>query len=157
MPKWTPPPVAFPVIWSLIAVLRTMASVTAFEFAGGRLLNPALLAMLAHLSIGDTWNTINNVERRMGTAVVGVLAVLASVVAVEFAFMKTSTLAGVLLAPSVVWIGIAAALVTQIYRINNPKDGTEPLWPVQGRASAELKLPFMKYLDRLRLKTPQRA
>ena len=34
---------------------------------------------MAHLCIGDTWNAITNVERRLGTSALYVLCVLASV------------------------------------------------------------------------------
>ncbi|GAB5362082.1 hypothetical protein AAMO2058_000768000 [Amorphochlora amoebiformis] len=141
-PSWMPAPIVFPIVWTAIAIMRTVSSVVAFKAAGQTLLAAPLLAMLAHLSIGDTWNTINNVERRIGTAFVGVLGVLASVITVEALFYQLSPLAGAILAPSVLWISIATFLVGEIYRLNNPKDGSEPLYPVRGRARAPWALPF---------------
>ena len=38
-----------------------------------------LLWLVFHLCVGDTWNTINNTERRTGAAVPGVACVWASV------------------------------------------------------------------------------
>jgi tryptophan-rich sensory protein len=55
---------------STIAVLRCVSSTMVWEACGRNLLAPPLLAMMAHLCIGDTWNTINNVE---GRCAVGVL------------------------------------------------------------------------------------
>jgi hypothetical protein len=65
-PSWMPPPLAFPIIWSSIALLRAFSSVAVFTTVG-TLNHPAIFAMLAHLAIGDTWNNINNVEKRLGT------------------------------------------------------------------------------------------
>ena len=76
-PSWQPPPKAFPLIWTTIAFLRTISSYLVYQTSG--LMSKPILAMMAHLSIGDTWNTINNVERRMGTAALGVQFVMASV------------------------------------------------------------------------------
>jgi len=142
MPKWTPPRLAFPIIWSTIAVLRALSSSVIFQATGNKLISPPLLAFCAHLCIGDTWNTINNVEKRLGPAVIGVLTVLASVATVDAVYFATSKVAGLILLPSVVWITIASALVTQVYRLNNPGDGSEPLYPVKGRASAAWRVPF---------------
>lgn len=86
-----------------------------------------LALMMVHLAIGDTWNTINNVERRMGTAVAGVALVWLSVIAVDSAYFNTTTTAGLLLAPSVVWLSVASFLVYTINQLNGP----EPLFPVK--------------------------
>ena len=86
-----------------------------------------LALMMLHLAIGDTWNTINNVEKRLGTAVVGVSFVWLSVLAVDYAYFSTSTLAGGVLAPSVVWLSVASFLVYSIWDLN----GNDPLLPMK--------------------------
>ena len=90
------------------------------------LVSKPIMAMMAHLSIGDTWNTINNVERRMGTAALGVQIVMASVYYAVFQYYKANKLAGKILAPSAVWLTIANFLVVTIWRINTP---LRPLFP----------------------------
>jgi translocator protein len=133
-PSWMPPPLAFPVIWSSIAVLRAFSSVAVFTVTG-TLNHPAIFAMLAHLSIGDTWNSINNVERRLGVACVGVSVVLLSVYNVVFQYLRVDRTAGFLIAPSAVWISVATVLVWTIWNINPREDGTrEPLAPMTRRA-----------------------
>lgn len=57
-----PPPLAFPVIWSTIGVLRAVSSVMIYQ-ATGAFFSLPILAFIGHLCIGDTWNTINNVEK----------------------------------------------------------------------------------------------
>ena len=59
-PSWQPPPLAFPIIWTSIGLLRTISSVLIWKSAGTILTKP-IFYMMAHLAIGDTWNTINNV------------------------------------------------------------------------------------------------
>eukprot|EP00611_Tribonema_gayanum_P030325 TRINITY_DN83_c0_g1_i1.p1 TRINITY_DN83_c0_g1~~TRINITY_DN83_c0_g1_i1.p1 ORF type:complete len:698 (-),score=265.49 TRINITY_DN83_c0_g1_i1:150-2243(-) len=125
-PWWTPPRMAFPVIWSTIAVLRCVSSTLIWEACGRNLAAKPLLLFALHLSIGDTWNTVNNVEARRGAAVPGVFCVWLSVVATTLMYYKTLPRAGLLLAPSAVWITIANFLVFEIWRLN----GKEPLYPV---------------------------
>ena len=128
-PAWMPPPLAFPIIWSSIALLRALSSVAVFTTTG-TLNHPAIFAMLAHLAIGDTWNSINNVERRLGTACVGVGFVLLSVYNVVFQYLRVDRTAGLLITPSAVWITVATALVWTIWTLNPRADGTrEPLAP----------------------------
>ena len=53
-----------------------------------------LVVYMAHLAIGDTWNYINNVEKRTGVAVPGVLACWAGVAAVVATYFSVSPTAG---------------------------------------------------------------
>ena len=134
-PAWMPPPLAFPIIWSSIALLRAFSSVAVFATVG-TLNHPAIFAMLAHLAVGDTWNSINNVERRLGVACVGVGFVLLSVVNVVVQYLRVDRTAGLLIAPSAVWISVATALVWTIWNINPRADGTrEPLAPTTAKAA----------------------
>ena len=68
-------------------------------------------------------------EQRRGVSAVGVLAVLASVYAAVGCYFATRPLAGLLLAPSAVWISIASVLTWTIWKINPP---LEPLLPQAG-------------------------
>mmetsp|Transcript_42060 Transcript_42060/g.61883 ORF Transcript_42060/g.61883 Transcript_42060/m.61883 type:complete len:302 (-) Transcript_42060:45-950(-) len=126
-PSWMPPPLAFPIIWSTIGILRTVSSVLVWKAMGRDLLNPATLALMLHLSIGDTWNTINNVDRRLGFAVPGVVCVWLSVLNLVRAYFAALPLAGYVIAPSALWLSVAMVLVTTLWRMNS--NGQEPLWP----------------------------
>ena len=117
-PSWTPPPLAFPLIWSTIALLRTISTVMIFKSTGTLLCKP-IFALMAHLSIGDTWNTINNVEKRLGTAVLGVAFVWASAGYAAYLYYNQLPLAGKVLFPSCVWLTVASFLVYSIWRMNS--------------------------------------
>lgn len=131
MPDWTPPGVFFPIMWILVvAPLRATATVLVWQQVG-HLCDASILALMLHLSIGDTWNTVNNVERRLGAAVPGVLCVWASALFAASTYYSVLPMAGQVLLPMCLWITVAAALVTDTWRINNT-DGAEPLYPYVG-------------------------
>lgn len=134
MPSWTPPGVTFPIMWVLVvAPLRAASASLIYSEATGRLneahLNdPVLLWLVFHLCIGDTWNTVNNVERRTGAAVPGVVLVWLSTLYAARQFWDVSPLAGGLLGLTALWITVAGALVADTWRINN-EVRPEPLYP----------------------------
>ena len=140
MPSWTPPGVTFPIMWVLIVgPLRAYSSTLVWEATGMHLLNPVLLCIMLHLSIGDTWNTVNNVERRLGAAVPGVACVWASVLFAASQYYSVSPLAGSLLGLTAVWISVAGLLIADTWRINSGEAGGkwegEPLYPYKGEVS----------------------
>jgi len=140
MPGWTPPGVTFPIMWVLIVgPLRAFSSCLVWEATGQHLLCPTLLCLMLHLSIGDTWNTINNVERRLGAAVPGVVCVWASVLFAATQYAAAEPLAGQLLGLTAVWITVAGALIADTWRINSAESGGkwegEPLFPYKGGVS----------------------
>ena len=125
-PSWTPPGIAFPFIWLTISCLRAASSTLIWRACGKVLFSPPLLVLVAHLCIGDTWNCVTNVEKRLGTSAVGVIAVLASVYTAVAVYAKTLPLAGALLAPSALWISIASVLTWTIWNMNTPKQSLLP-------------------------------
>ena len=136
-PAWMPPPLAFPIIWSTIALLRAASSVAIFVHVGS-LDVPAVHAMLLHLAVGGHVEQHQQRRRRLGVAVVGVGCVLLSVYNVVLQYWKVTPNAGYLIAPSAVWISVATVLVWTIWRINPKPDGTrEPLFPTRRRVAAE--------------------
>mmetsp|Transcript_24022 Transcript_24022/g.40115 ORF Transcript_24022/g.40115 Transcript_24022/m.40115 type:complete len:301 (+) Transcript_24022:57-959(+) len=116
-PSWQPPAAAFAIIWITIGFLRTIAASKIYT-ATGSLASPALMAFFIHLSIGDTWNSINNVEQRLGTAALGVLFVVGSVFNAVRKYYEVSPTAAYILAPSCVWLSVATALIFAIWRVN---------------------------------------
>jgi len=137
MPGWTPPGVTFPIMWVLVVgPLRAYSSTLVWEATGGHLLDPVLLCIMLHLSIGDTWNCVNNVERRLGAAVPGVACVWASVLFAATQYSSVSPLAGQLLGLTAVWITVAGLLIADTWRINSAEAGGkwegEPLYPYKG-------------------------
>lgn len=126
-PGWAPPPLAFPIVWMSIAVLRVVSAYLVWSAIGQTFLCVPLILYVVHLSLGDTWNTIFTVEGRLGAAVpMVIVGPLLSVAVVTFSYFQTVPLAGWIILPSLVWLAIATALCISLWRLN----GQEPLYPV---------------------------
>lgn len=126
-PGWAPPPLAFPIIWLSIGVLRVISSYLVWQASGQTYLTLPLAIFMMHLALGDTWNTVFTVEGRLGAAVPVVLVgPLASAIVVTGSYWKVVPLAGQLLLPMVIWLSVASALVISIWQLN----GAEPLYPL---------------------------
>ena len=139
-PSWTPPGIAFPFIWLTITGLRASSALVVWRASGRTLFCAPLLTLVAHLCIGDTWNCVTNVEKRLGVSSVGVLFVLSSVYKAVLTFYAAAPLAGLLLAPSAVWISIASVLTWTIWSINTPR---QPLLPRQDGKASALQVPLL--------------
>ncbi|NEQ50229.1 MAG: TspO protein [Leptolyngbya sp. SIO3F4] len=126
-PGWAPAPLAFPIIWMSIGVLRVISSYLVWQALEQNYFSWPLALFMMHLALGDTWNTVFTVEGRLGTAVpVVLMGPLVSAVVVVFTYWQIVPLAGQLLLPMVIWLGIASLLVISIWRLN----GAEPWYPM---------------------------
>ncbi|MEA5553683.1 TspO/MBR family protein [Anabaena cylindrica UHCC 0172] len=125
-PRWSPAPLVFPIVWMIIAVLRVISSVLVWQQMNHQFLVLPLILFVVHLALGDTWNTIFTVERRLGAAVpVVILGPWLSAVVVTAIYWQTKPVAGMILSFSCVWLTVAAVLVFRIWQLN----GSEPLYP----------------------------
>jgi tryptophan-rich sensory protein len=155
MPEWTPPGVVFPIVWILIigplraassALLVTSAATGTAATAAYA--SPAVLALMLHLSIGDTWNTINNVERRYGTSVVGVACVWISAAFAAFQYGQVDALAGKLLSIPLIWLTIASSLIVRTWQINpTPSTGEKESFLPTKPASQEGSITKFTWFD----------
>lgn len=131
MPTWTPPGIVFPIVWILIiGPLRALSSSLIYKANGGVYGDFNTIAwLMVHLSIGDVWNTINNIERRYGTSVLGVLCVWVSAAIAAYQYSHVSALAGRLLAIPLLWLTVATSLIFRTWQINpNPITGKVESW-----------------------------
>ncbi len=146
-PWWQPPPLAFPIIWSSIAFLRAISTTMVFQQTGTMLTRP-IFAMFLHLSCGDTWNTINNIEGRLGTAALTVPTVLATAAYTTACYYTVSKKAAEVLFPSVVWLSVANCLVYAIYKLNN-RGNRYSMFPSKEEGPAsKWMLPFARGFNR---------
>ena len=130
-PGWAPPPLAFPIVWMSIAVLRVVSAYLVWSALGQTFLCWPLVIYVIHLSLGDTWNTIFTVEGRLGAAVpMVIVGPFLSVLAVTISYYNVRPLAGWIIFPSAVWLAIATVLCISLWRLN----GQEPLYPVVAKA-----------------------
>ncbi|MDB9525691.1 tryptophan-rich sensory protein [Oscillatoria sp. CS-180] len=126
-PSWAPPPLAFPIVWMSIAVLRVVSAYLVWSAMEQTFLCLPLVLFVVHLSLGDTWNTIFTVEGRLGLAVPAViLGPFLSVAILTISYYQTAPLAGWIIFPSWVWLTVATALCISLWQLN----GKEPLYPL---------------------------
>jgi benzodiazapine receptor len=117
-PSWFPPGVIFPIMWILIiGPIRAYTSALIVDSTGD-FLNVATLSFLLHLTVGDVWNTINNVEKRLGAAASGVVLVILSAANASYQYYQVDTTAGELLGLTLLWLCAAGALVNGIWQLN---------------------------------------
>lgn len=127
-PKWAPPPLAFPIVWMTIALLRVISSLLVWQEMNQKFFVLPLIVFVIHLALGDTWNTIFTVERRLGAAVpVVILGPWLSALIITFIYWQINPISGIILAPSCIWLTVAAILVFRIWQLN----GMEPLYPLK--------------------------
>ena len=139
MPTWTPPGVVFPIMWIfIIGPIRAATTAMVYSVTGSYA-TLAILSLMLHLSIGDCWNSINNVERRYGASVIGVLLVWLSNAHAAYQYYQVSPAAGQLLCVPLVWLTVASALIIRTWQLNpDPATGQPyPLYPVEGQGKTE--------------------
>jgi tryptophan-rich sensory protein len=120
-PGWTPPDVAFGVIWTSIFAITAIAGVTAWraaKFAATREWLLGLFALNGFLNI--LWSLLFFRLQRPDWALIEVAPFwlsIAALIALSFRFSRTAAL---LLTPYLAWVSIATALNEQIVHLNAP-------------------------------------
>ncbi|MEL6284905.1 MAG: TspO/MBR family protein [Pseudomonadota bacterium] len=116
-PFWVPPNWAFPVVWSVIFLLFTVAGWMVWEAAGSN----AWLAMALYgvnLVVNALWSALFFGQRRMDWALIDVGVLLVSVVSVMMAFAVHSTVAALMLTPYLAWVALAFGLNWKMIELN---------------------------------------
>ncbi|MEC9432207.1 MAG: TspO/MBR family protein [Pseudomonadota bacterium] len=128
-PRWTPPDLAFPMVWTALYVLMTWAAVRLADaalaggdgVADGLARQAALTALAFHglqIVLNATWSPLFFGTRRPVAALVVVgLLLLAVLAEIGFA-LRADPWAALLLAPYPFWVGLAFALNLSIWRAN---------------------------------------
>jgi tryptophan-rich sensory protein len=123
-PSWKPPDWSFGPIWTTILTLATISMVLAWTAAptpAARSLVVGLFVANGALNVG--WNLLFFTMRRPDLALVEVVFLWLSVLALLVGLAPFSALAALLLVPYLVWVGIAAFLNLRIVRLNAPFTG----------------------------------
>lgn len=120
-PTWKPPDWAFGPIWTVIFTLTTLSAVMAWEAGTGPESRRALIAAYAVNAVFNVaWSAIFFRMRRPDWALVEVVGLWLSVLALVLVTARVSVPATLLLLPYLVWVGIAAILNRAIVRMNRP-------------------------------------
>lgn len=132
-PSWTPPGIVFAIMWPLFTFgLRAATSAMVVKSTGGKYATLPILCLMLHFCVGNLWNTVNNVERRLGVSVILLYGLWFTKAYASYQFYLVDPLAGRLLSLTLGWLTAAAALETNTWLINpDPDIGNkiEPLLP----------------------------
>lgn len=114
-PSWTPPDWVFPVTWTALYICMAVAGARAALAPENGI---AMALWAAQIAFNALWTPVffglRNI--RLGMAVIVVLWV--TVLAGMMALWQVDTWAGLLFAPYLVWVTIAAALNASVWRLN---------------------------------------
>ena len=120
-PAWNPPDVVFPMGWTLIYALITVAGITAWRAAPTSAAAEwviGLFALNGFLNIG--WSLIFFRLQRPDWALAEVVALWLSILAMILFCGRFSKSAAWLLVPYLVWVGFAGALNWAVVQLNAP-------------------------------------
>ena len=114
-PDWTPPNWVFGPVWTLLYPLVAVAGWLAWREGRARV---GTLLFLLQLALNAAWPWIFFGDRRIGLALLCVVAMWLAILATIRAFWPVSRSAAVLLVPYLAWVGFAIALNAAIWFLN---------------------------------------
>jgi translocator protein len=117
-PSFTPPPVAFPVVWTGMYALFAWSGFTVWRAPKSRRRRRALWLWGASLVLNAAWSPIFFGARRPASALVDLAALGLVTVAYTKAARKVDPRAARLTLPYLGWLGFAAALNEEVWRRN---------------------------------------
>jgi len=114
-PRWTPPDWLFPVAWFVLYICMSLAAMRVAMTPEAGL--PLALWGL-QIALNTLWTPIFFGLKRMGAALVVIVALWLSVAATMGAFWQVDLVAGLLFLPYLAWVTVAGALNFAVWRLN---------------------------------------
>lgn len=121
-PSWTPPNWMFPVVWSVLFTMMSVACWLIWQ-ADGIDAWPALTLFGLHLAVNAAWSALFFGQRRLDWAMVDVVILWGMILALILVFSQISLVAGMLLVPYLIWVTIAASLNASLLHLNGRRGG----------------------------------
>lgn len=120
-PSWAPPDAAFGVAWTLIFALAALAAVETYRRSDGVRDTETLIGLFAFNGfLNLMWSFLFFRLQRPDWALVEVVFLWFSVLALVVFCGRRSRLAGLLLAPYLLWVAFAGWLNLAVVRLNPP-------------------------------------
>eukprot|EP00871_Galdieria_phlegrea_P005911 jgi/Galph1/807/GphlegSOOS_G5518.1 len=126
-PIWTPPSIAFAVVWLSLKSLQSYALALTWEVTGRTPFSNAVILMCIYLVLADLFNQVFFVQHDItGALVIMVLMLVVLVFDIVVSFQVTF-LAAVLLCPLLGWMLVAFCLQFHIMWLNGDSTSTRPV------------------------------
>ncbi len=117
-PDWAPPAAIFGPVWTVLYALMGIAAWLVWRVGGFRAAKLALTLFLAQLALNALWSWLFFGWHQGASAFADILLLWALIVATVISFWRTRPLAGVLLAPYLLWVSFACALNYSVWQLN---------------------------------------
>lgn len=121
-PAWTPPNWLFPVVWTILYIAMAVAAARVAALDGAAL---AMAFFTLQLVLNTLWTPVFFGLRRLGAGMFVIACLWLAVAVTTITFWQIDTIAGLLLAPYLLWATIASALNFSVWR-RNPGAGGQP-------------------------------
>ncbi|MBK5933442.1 sensory protein TspO [Rhodovulum imhoffii] len=116
-PVWTPPNWLFPLAWTALYLGMAFAA-TRVAISGAPAMAYALAVWGLQIAFNTLWSPVFFGLRRLGAALVVLCGMWLSVLAMVVLFWQADPVAGLIVAPYVVWTSYAFALNFSVWRRN---------------------------------------
>jgi len=116
-PAWTPPDLAFPIVWLILYLAMAVAAWLAWR-AAPRIAAGALVPFAIQLAINAAWPVVFFGWQRPDLAFAVVLALLLAILGTTAAFAQRSRAAAWLMVPYALWVAYATTLNAGVVWLN---------------------------------------
>ena len=128
-PALYPPPLVFPIVWSILYVMMGVALALIAAARGARGRGLAVGAFAAQLALNLAWSPVFLAGHRL-TVALGIIVALIVVLGVTIALTwRVRRMAAALLLPYLVWVCFASLLNLQFLQMNAALDGADGSGP----------------------------
>jgi len=117
-PAWAPPPGVFGPVWSLLYALMAISGWLVWGTGGVRANRFAFGLFFAQLALNALWSWLFFAWRLGAVAFAEIILLWLLIIATLIAFWRVRPVAGLLLAPYLIWVSFAAALNFALWRLN---------------------------------------
>ncbi|MDD9718038.1 tryptophan-rich sensory protein [Dinoroseobacter sp. PD6] len=119
-PSWNPPNWVFPVVWSILYIVIAVAATRVAVLDGNAL---AMAFWGVQIALNTLWSPVFFGLNRIKAGMFIIVALWLAVCGAMVSAWQIDMVAGLLLAPYLVWVSIAAALNAAVWRLNPDKAG----------------------------------
>jgi tryptophan-rich sensory protein len=117
-PAWAPPGWVFGPVWTTLYTMMAVSAWLVWRQGGFKANRNAMLLFLLQLAVNALWSWLFFTWQLGALALADIVLLWVLILATLVAFWRVSPLAGVLLAPYLLWVGFAGFLNHALWQLN---------------------------------------